>query len=178
MILGWLIVAAAAPRVCADGGTLRFSAVQGGYRISVFTAPAPFRAGPVDVSVLVQHHATGAPMPEAQVSVRLTKPGEPALFYPCTFEAATNKLFRAAQFELPAAGSWKMQVQVEGRHGPAAISGELEAVAALPRWPELWLLIGWPAPVIVLFGVHQLLVRRKLGRRALMPDAVRAATMH
>ena len=47
----------------------------------------------------------------------MTKPGGLALEYPATTEAATNKLFRAAQFELPEPGRWEMQVQVEGLHG-------------------------------------------------------------
>jgi hypothetical protein len=160
-ILGCLIVAAACQPLRADGGSLRFSAVQGGYRISVFTAPSPFRRGPVDVSVLVQDHATGEPMPTARVSVRMTQSGQPGLIYPATFEAATNKLFRAAQFELPASGLWELRVTVNGLHGQATIGGGVQAAVALPRWRELWLWVGWPAMAIVLFGIHQVLVRHK-----------------
>lgn len=164
-ILGGLIVATACPRVCADGGTLRFSAVQGGYRISVFTAPSPFRKGPVDISVLVQDGATGEPDPSARVSVRMTKSGEPTLSYPCTVQAATNKLFRAAQFELPASGRWEIEVRVEGSHGVATIGGDVNAAAALPRWQELWLWIGWPAGAVVLFVIYQVIVQRAHGHR-------------
>ena len=90
-------------------------------------------------------------MTQARVTVRMTKPGRLALEYPATTEAATNKLFRAAQFELPEPGRWEMQVQVEGLHGLAVIGGEVEAAEPLPRWPEMWPWIGWPALVIVLF---------------------------
>jgi len=162
MILGLLILATACRPVCADGGSLRFSAVRGSYRISVFTAPTPFRKGPVDISVLVQDRGTGELMASTRVTVRMTKPGQPAIECLATAEAATNKLFRAAQFELPAPGRWEMQVQVEGPHGLAAIGGELEAAAALPRWHEMWGWIGWPAVAVALFGVHQALVRRKM----------------
>jgi len=165
VILGWLIVAIACRHARADGGALRFSEMQGGYRISVFTAPVPFRKGPVDISVLVQNRATGEPIPSAVASVRLMQPGQPTLASPATFEAATNKLFRAVQFELPASGRWEMQIEVEGLHGAATISGAVEAAGALPRWQELWLWIAWPAVAIVLFAFHQVLVRRKLGRR-------------
>jgi len=164
VILGWLILATACPPLRADGGSLRLSAVEGGYRISVFTAPTPFRQGPVDISVLVQDRRTGEPMESARVTIRMTKPGLPALEYPATAEAATNKLLRAAQFELPAPGRWEMQVQVVGPHGLAAIGGEVEAAAALPRWQELWIWIGWPAVAIVLFGVHQVLVHRRVNK--------------
>ncbi len=159
--LGWLILATACPPVCADGGSLRLSEVRGGYRISVFTAPVPFRKGPVDISVLVQDPGTGELIASTRVTVRMRKPGQAVLEYPATAAAATNKLLRAAQFELPAPGQWELEVQVEGPHGPAAIGGEVEAAAALPRWRALWLWIGWPAVAVALFVIHQVLVRRK-----------------
>src|SRR5439155_8753299 len=123
----------------ADGGTLRMSEKRGGFLITVFTAPAPFRAGPVDISVLVQDVLTGEPVTQARVTVRMTKPGQLALDYPATREAATNKLLYAAQFDLPEPGRWQLEVQVEAVHRLAVIGGELEAAAPLPRWREHWL---------------------------------------
>src|SRR5262245_51794128 len=86
----------------ADGGTVRLSQRAGGYRITVFTEPTPFRAGPVDVSVLVQDAATGDVVPGAQVTVWAAPSGRggEAAEHPATTEAATNKLLRAALFEL------------------------------------------------------------------------------
>src|SRR5260370_35678607 len=92
-----------------------------------------------------------------------------ALEYPATREAATNKLFHAAQFELPEPGRWQLEVQVEGVHGQAMIGGELDAAPPLPRWQELWPWLGWPVLAIALFGIHQMLARRrpaKAGRAA------------
>ena len=83
----------------------------------------------------------------------------PDLEYPATTEAATNKLFRAAQFELPEPGRWELRVEVEGVHGRAAIGGEIDAAEPLPRWREMWPWIGWPALAIVLFCIHQTLAR-------------------
>src|SRR5437588_2731753 len=100
----------------ADGGTVRRSERAGGYQVTVFTAPTPFRAGPVDISVLVQDALTGEPLSQTRVTVRMTKPDQLALEYPATPEAATNKLLHAAQFELPHPGRWNMEVQVEGLH--------------------------------------------------------------
>ena len=54
----------------ADGGTIRLSEQKGNYRITVFTAPTPLRAGPVDISVLVQEAATGEPAPGVQVTIK------------------------------------------------------------------------------------------------------------
>jgi hypothetical protein len=90
----------------------------------------------------------------------MTKPGRLALEYPATTEAATNKLFRAALFELPEPGRWALEVEVQGSHGLAVIGGELDAAEPLPRWRELWPWIGWPALAIVLFGIHQVSAQR------------------
>lgn len=149
----------------ADGGTVRMSEKRGDLLITVFTAPAPFRAGPVDVSVLVQDASTREPVLHTRVTVRMSKPGRLALEYPATGEAATNKLLHAAQFELPEPGRWQLQVQVEGVQGPAVLDGELEAAAPLPPWRELWPWIGWPALAIALFGIHQVLARRSSTRK-------------
>ncbi|SRR6266851_5068169 len=150
----------------ADGGTIRLSEKRDGFLITVFTAPAPFRAGPVDISMLVQDASTEELVPQAQVTVRMTKPGQLALEHPATREAATNKLLYAAQFELPEPGRWQLEVEVEAVHRLAVIRGELEAAAPLPRWRELWPWIGWPALAIALFGIHQVLARRRWSARA------------
>ena len=59
----------------ADGGAVRLRQKTGGYQIAVFTSPTPLRAGPVDLSVLIQDAATGEWVPEAQVTVCLKAPG-------------------------------------------------------------------------------------------------------
>ena len=56
-----------------------------------------------------------------------------------------------------------MQVQVQGPHGLAVIGSHVDVAEALPRWRQMWPWIGWPAVVIALFGIHQILIRRKAG---------------
>jgi hypothetical protein len=160
VIFGCLCLVTLCAPARADGGSLRLAEKKGGYQITVFTAPTPFRAGPVDISTLVQDASTGDLLTQARVIIRMTKPGRLALEYPATFEAATNKLFRAAQFQLTEPGRWEMQVEVEGVHGLAVIGGEIEAAEPLPRWREMWPWISWPALVIALFSIRQLLARR------------------
>jgi hypothetical protein len=153
----------------ADGGAVRLRERTGGYQITVFTSPTPLRAGPVDVSVLLQDAATGDFVRAARVTVSLrASRGGRTLENPATTEAATNKLFRAAEFRLPEPGWWDVAVAVEGPHGPALVRFAVEADEPLPRWLNLWPWFGWPALVIALFGVHRVLVRRKtpsVGRR-------------
>jgi hypothetical protein len=161
VIVGWLVLGIRSAPAFADGGSMRLSEEKGGYRITVFTAPTPFRAGPVDLSVLVQDASTGDPLTQVLVTVRMTKSGGLALEYPATSETATNKLLQAAQFELPEPGRWALEVHVQGSHGLAVIGGELEAAEPSPRWLEIWPWIGWPALVVTLFGIHQVFVRRR-----------------
>ena len=113
--------------------------------------------------MLVQDAATGEPIPEARVTFRLTprdRPGQ-TIRHAATSEAATNKLLKAAVFELPEPGRWEVEVAIEGGQGSARVRFELEAAETTPQWPAMWPWIGWPAPVILLFSIHQLLVWRK-----------------
>ncbi len=145
----------------ADGGAVRFAGQVGAYRVTVFTVPTPLRAGPVDVSVLVQNPDTGDLLPDASVLVRLTPAGQdgPALEQPATHAAATNKLFQAAVVDLPAAGRWHLEVVINGTRGPAAAPLELDVAGPLPRWLEMLPWIAWPVVPIVLYGLHQVLGR-------------------
>jgi hypothetical protein len=156
----------------ADGGTVRLSQRAGGYQITVFTEPTPFRAGPVDVSVLVQDAATRQALPEARVTVWVGQSarGRAAVPYPATTEAATNKLLHAALFELAEPGWWELEIVVQGPLGPGRVRCAVEAAEPAPRWLTFWPWVSWPALVILLFGVHQFLVRR----RARPPPVTRA----
>jgi hypothetical protein len=147
----------------ADGGAVRLRERAGGYQIAVFTSPTPFRAGPVDVSVLVQDAATEECVPEAQVTVYLKATGSGrTVECPATTEAATNRLFHAAVFELPEPGYWNVEIAVEGPHGPALLRFGVRADGPTPRWLELWPWFTWPALVVAFFGLHQVLFRRRI----------------
>jgi hypothetical protein len=152
----------------ADGGALRLRQKAGGYDIAVFTSPTPIRAGIVDVSVLLQDVTTGEVVPDADVTVCIKVPRtEHILRYAATDDAATNRLFKAAIFELPRAGSWDAEVAVKGPHGPAHVAFAIIADERLSRWREFWPWFAWPAVVIVLFGAHQTLARRVSRRIAI-----------
>ena len=163
LALGWLLIGTCGEAARGDGGTVRLSRSTGGLQITVFTSPTPFRAGPVDISVLVQDAVTGKPIPEARVTLKLTPREQPILPIHCaaTSHAATNKLLKAAVFELPKPGRWEVEVAVEQGQGTAQARFELEAAGRAPQWPAMWTWIAWPVLVILLFSIHQLLVWRK-----------------
>jgi hypothetical protein len=147
--------------VRADGGAIRLRAQAGAYQVTVFTSPMPLRAGPVDVSVLVQD-AAGECVPEARVTIRLTaRATGVSLEGTARRAAATNKLFLAADFELPEPGWWDVEVVVDGPHGPVLLRCAVLADEPPPRWLELWPWFAWPVAAVVLFGLHQVLVQRR-----------------
>ncbi len=147
----------------ADGGAVRFSQRRGDYRITVFTSPTPLRAGPVDVSVFVQNAATGEPVPGVQIGVRATPRQHPeaAIYQRATPDAATNKLFQAALFDLPQAGWWDVAVILEEPGEPVVVHFEMETDEPLPRVWEMVPWIAWPAVVVLLFVAHKWLVQRR-----------------
>jgi hypothetical protein len=155
-LLGWLLLAAGTRGAFADGGTLRASRQSGEYRISVFSSPTPLRAGPVDVSVLVQDAATGEVQHDLQVEVQAVRRGRAAAIRrPATTQAATNKLFHAAQFDLPDPGRWNIAVSVDDGRQTEQVQFAVEAAEPLPPWQTLWPWFTWPALVIVLFALRR-----------------------
>ena len=147
----------------ADGGAVRLSQQQGNYQITVLTTPTPLRTGRVDISVLVQNADTGELVLDEQVTIKATRRGHPgsAISQVATAEAATNRLFRGADFEVREAGWWDVEVSINGPLGKEHAQFEMEVAPPLPKWLALWPWFSWPLLVVVLFGVHQWAVRAK-----------------
>jgi hypothetical protein len=144
-----------------DGGTVRLSEQKGNYRITVFTSPSPLRAGPVDISVLMQDAATGELASGVQLTIGVVRQssGGTAIHRRATTEAATNKLYYAANIDLPEPGQYSVNLSIEGTLGKVQTGFDVEAAEALPTWLTMLPWIGWPVVAIVLFGVHERLVR-------------------
>ncbi len=147
----------------ADGGALRLSEQKGGYRIAAFTTPTPLRAGPVDISLLVQDAATGEPASGVQPSIKVQRHDNhsAALYQRATTQAATNKLYYAATFSLPEAGWYSVEASIAGALGETQVRFDVEAAEPLPPGLAMLPWVGWPLLVIAIFVVHQLLVRRR-----------------
>lgn len=152
----------------ADGGQIRLSEIVGAYRVTVFTSPQPLRAGPIDVSVLIQHAETGEVAANAKSIVELENADAvaPPLRALATPEAATNKLLRSALLELPEAGEWCIRVTTVLPDGVSHVARfEVDAAPPLPAWLTLWPWMGWPVVAIVLFVIHHRLVMQQRERR-------------
>src|SRR5262249_25104482 len=132
--------------VVADGGTVRLSERQGEYQITVLTSPTPLRAGPIDISVLLQKAGSTELVLDGQIAIKAI-PGDQTvrtISQVATAAAATNKLFRAANFDLPESGWWDMEVSIDGPLGAAGTSFEVEAAQPLPKWLAMWPWFSWP----------------------------------
>lgn len=150
----------------ADGGTLRLSQLDGNLQCSVFTSPASPRVGMVDISVLVQDAATGKVRDDVPVTIHLQPIDEPAMVLQqsATSANATNKLFRAAQFDIPQSGMWRASVELNANpagtkpvdHSKPPLTFEFAVAPPLPAWLEIAPWIGWPFAVLSLFLVHQI----------------------
>jgi hypothetical protein len=140
---------------------VRLSEEKGPYRITVFTGPTPLRAGPVDISVLVQETASGEPASDVKVTIKAVRRGSPPveLLHAATTEAATNKLYYAATFDLPEPGWYSVEVSIDGALGKAQVVFEVQAGEVLQHGRAMWPWVGWPVLVILLFSIHQVLVR-------------------
>ena len=153
---------------CADGGQVRVMQQIGDYQLTVFTSPNPLRAGPVDVSVLVQDAATGQTVPNATITVELTPadPSRPAIRAAATTTAATNKLLRAALVDLPSDGRWNVCVETTtvADQAPFKISFAIEAAPPLPRWLSVWPWFSWPVLAVLIFAIHRTLVNQRAGQ--------------
>ena len=150
----------------ADGGALRLSEERGNYQIAIFTSPTPLRAGPVDISVLVQDAATHEAVSDVQIMVKAARSDQrgAAIHRPATFEAATNKLFQAAALNLNEPGWWQVEIGLDGPLGEELVALDIEVEKPLPRYLAMWPWLTWPVLPILLFGAHQFLVSRPARR--------------
>jgi hypothetical protein len=169
VISGCLLIGACCTRASADMGRLFLVERHGDHRISVFISPDPLRAGPIDISVLLQDAETGQPVDDAHVTVQVTSSDGSGRIIQAvaTHAAATNKLLRAALIELPSPGSWDVEIAyIAGRNPARQLRFTIEAGQQMARWLTMWPWFGWPAAVVLLYGVHRWLASQGSSRGA------------
>jgi len=144
----------------ADGGLVVLHQETGPFIVTVFTAPNPLRAGPVDISVLVQNPANDQPVLDGDVLVRLRSEGGMTLKAQATREMAQNKLLYSALMTLPEAGRWEMAVTIKQGDQAASILGQVSAAAPRPFLLSYWRSLSLPPIFVGLFVLNQWLKRR------------------
>ena len=154
----------AAPAAWPDGGVVRLRERRGALVVTVFTAPDPLRAGPQDVSVLVQD-PSGAPVLDAEVTLRFDPPAGPRSGFAvrALHSQATNKLLQAAQVDLGEVGEWRLGVSVRRAGQARDLSCPLPIAPATHRVAALWDVFALPPLMVVLFALNQTLRPRRAG---------------
>ena len=97
--------------------------------------------------MLVQDAATGEPASEVQVTIKAARRGSPGvtISHPATTEAATNKLYYAATFDLPEPGWYSLEVSIDGALGEAQVrlrAGSRRTAAAMANHVAVGRLAG------------------------------------
>jgi hypothetical protein len=151
----------------ADGGVVLSRQESGPFAITVFAAPVPIRAGPIDVTVLVQTRDALEPVLDANVSILLDGVTQIA-----TRSQAQNKLLYAATLNLPHPGERKYTVCVKAVHATfsrvnateaactVTISGSFQVAGPAPPLAAYAFYLAIPPVFIAIFVLHQWLSRR------------------
>lgn len=172
----------------ADGGTVQFSVVNRGLRVSIFTDPGIPSAGPLDLSALIQDAATHAAVLDAEVHASLTPetpatPTAPAWAPPlCAANGtsnlqsfrldhrrAQNRLYYAALVQIPAGGRWRLRVDVHRGTEAVAVDGALQVRDQVAPWTSYWHLFLFPPLAIGLFAAVQCRRAWRSGPRVAQP---------
>jgi hypothetical protein len=145
-----------APALFADGGAVLSRQESGPFVITVFAAPVPLRAGPIDMSVMIQDRVALQPVLDAAVSIRV----EGVAAAEASRSKAQNKLLYAASVTLPRAGEWKYAIAVRRSGVDAKIRGVLQAGPPAPPLASYAFYLALPPLFIAIFTLHQWLSSR------------------
>jgi hypothetical protein len=149
----------------ADGGAVQFGKSAGPFVITVFTTPTPLRAGPVDISLMIQSRENQQPVLDCQTLVQLHKEGAMSISAEATHETAHNKLFYGAQVKIPEPGPWELDVAIKQGDVSIDVAGEIIIASAKPVFLVYWRSLALPPLIISLFAMNQWLKRRNRQRR-------------
>jgi hypothetical protein len=159
----------------ADGGAVLSQQTSGPYRITLFGSPSPLRAGPADLSVMIQDAKTGAPVLDQSVAIDVTaamNSGSTAWIPPCcsmdaktigavaaTHANAQNKLLYAASIVLPASGQHDVTVRIGGDKGHS-LESKIDVQSPSSPATSYWACLAAPPLLIGIFALNQRLRRK------------------
>jgi hypothetical protein len=160
-LLSPLVLILAQTTALADGGTVQLRKEAGPFVITVFTAPAPLSAGPVDISLLLQNRNGLEPVLDASVSLTLRDASGAEIRARPTREQAQNKLLYAAPVTLAEPGKWRLGVTILRNGERTGATGIIDVAPTPEMSASYWSYIAFPPSMIVAFVVRERLIRRK-----------------
>ena len=157
----------------ADGGAILARQTINGLGLTVFASPAPLRAGPVDVSMLVQDGERSVLDATVEVAWLASSSSSPEWLPPCcTMETgadripavrahSNNKLLYSAIVPMKSSGPSKLVISVAQGGRKALLSCDIEVRPPLPPAVAFWPWLVFPPVAIAGFALHQSLVRSR-----------------
>lgn len=164
MVMSLMVIACVAciTEARADGGAVQFMKSAGPFVITVFTTPSPLRAGPVDISLMIQSRENQQPVLDCLAQVQLSKDGATSIRSEATHQAAQNKLFYAAQVNIPESGLWELEASVRRGDDSVKVAGPITVAPSNPVLLVYWRSLVLPPLFISLFALNQWLKRRSV----------------
>jgi hypothetical protein len=174
LFFAFLILLSASAACCyGDGGVVIARQMIDGLQLTVFASPAPLRAGPVDVSVLVQKGEK--PVLDADVDISWqAKSASTADWLPpcCTMESGTekipalrghsnNRFLYSAIVPMKTAGPSELRVRVLETGREVVLSCDLDLRRPLPPLLAFWPWLAFPPVAVAGFVLHQRLSRQR-----------------
>ena len=141
----------------ADGPHIAFHGASGNLTVTLFSAPDPLVAGPADLALLVQNTSDSAITPGASAHGELTLPGHaPVAFTLAPGGGGTgNSQLLGVTVPLPAAGDYKLTLDVQAASVSAHFSGDLPVELNNGRRNTVLWTVLVPLALILLFLVNQ-----------------------
>ena len=155
-------------RAFADGGRLQFRQPAGPFIVTLFTTPDPLTASRADFSVAIERGDASGLVQSAHVTFILTPQNDPQhrLVLHASHGQATSRFLQAANFKLPSAGHWRIDVIVRDGNQVGRCSGQfLVRKQDLATDERAWQIAFVPI-MVLLFFLHQWRKRVVARRRA------------
>ena len=137
----------------AHGGVLQFHAVTGSFVVTLFSAEAPLRIGPQDLTILVQRRDNSQTVEDADVILRLEQAGQP----PINIRAKLNAPLYLATVEIPHPGIWTATIGVNA----AAATGNLTVQPAAEPLQAYWPYFAIVPAGVLIYTLNRWLKRRR-----------------
>lgn len=159
-------------RAFADGGRLRFNKPAGPFMVTLFTTPDPLTKGRADFSVAIERPDTTGLIQNADVTFILTPQNDPQhrIVLHASHSQATSRFLQAANFNLPSAGAWRIDVIVREGSESGQCSGKFHVYKQDLATSERAWQIAFVPILVLLFFLHQwrkrVVARRNAARRA------------
>ena len=140
----------------ADGPHIAFHGSEGAYTVTLFTAPDPLVAGPVELNLLVQRAEDGTLVNMAETAGELSLPGHAPVCFRLAPGGAANRDLPGARVLLPDAGRYELGIDIHAAGSvPLHFAGAVSVEANHGKRNTVVWAVVLPVLLILLFLTNQ-----------------------